>query len=200
MANEPTYVDGGEQPGTRLSIYYHHGLDIGGAEGLVNVVAATAGLVVSVGDERLTGFQDTPVAPRYDVVYLLDARGWFYRYSHLYSIAPEVKLGRHIAMGSPIGILGKEGGSGGWSHLHFGINGRQPSGKWGIIDGYAFLWQAALREQQLEVIAVARPHHFVAVGEPARLDGSRSWSATGKIQSYEWTATRTSCGRGTNDE
>ena len=68
-------------------------------------------------------------------------------------------------MGDAIGILGKEGGSGGWSHLHFDISGRQPSGKWGIIDGYAFLWEANLRERQPKLIAVARPHHFVAVGE-----------------------------------
>ena len=46
MANEPTYVDAGEDPKNR-SIYYHAGLDIGGAEGLVEIVAATDGLVVS---------------------------------------------------------------------------------------------------------------------------------------------------------
>src|ERR1022692_109848 len=48
MANEPTYVDGGESIGSRR-IYYHSGLDIGGAEGLVDVLAATGGLVVGVG-------------------------------------------------------------------------------------------------------------------------------------------------------
>src|SRR5205823_13601683 len=48
MANEPTYVDGGEQPSVK-KIYYHNGLDIGGAEGLVEVVAATDGVVVSAG-------------------------------------------------------------------------------------------------------------------------------------------------------
>ena len=42
MANEPTFVDGIEQP-SRRKIYYHSGLDIGGAEGLVDVIAATAG-------------------------------------------------------------------------------------------------------------------------------------------------------------
>jgi hypothetical protein len=85
--------------------------------------------------------------------------------------------------------LGKEGGSGGWSHLHFDISGRQPSGKWGIIDGYAFLWEANLRERQPKLIAVARPHHFVALGEPVVLDGTKSWSASGQITSYEWTCT-----------
>jgi hypothetical protein len=73
--------------------------------------------------------------------------------------------------------------------LHFDISGRQPSGKWGIIEGHAFLWEAAVREQKLRLIAVARPHLFVAVGETAKLDGSRSWSAAGRIASYEWTCT-----------
>ena len=68
-------------------------------------------------------------------------------------------------MGQKIGLLGKEGGSGGWSHLHFDITGRQPSGKWGIIEGYAFLWEAYLREYKPKLLAVARPHHLVAAGE-----------------------------------
>jgi murein DD-endopeptidase MepM/ murein hydrolase activator NlpD len=188
MANEPTYVDGGERPGTG-SVYYHYGLDIGGAEGLIDVVAATDGLVVSVGKEVLAGYTGTPVAPRYDVIYLLDDRGWFYRYSHLHTIAPDLKPGQKVRRGQALGILGKEGGSGGWSHLHFDISGRQPSGQWGIIDGYAFLWEANLRERQPKLIAVARPHHFVAVGEKVQLDGGRSWSAAGPISKFAWTCT-----------
>jgi hypothetical protein len=89
-------------------------------------------------------------------------------------------------MGQRLGLLGKEGGSGGWSHLHFDITGRQPSGKWGIIEGYAFLWEAYLREHRPPLLAVARPHHLAAVGEKVVLDGSRSWSAAGKIASYRW--------------
>ena len=50
MANEPTYVDGFEQP-SRRRIYYHSGLDIGGAEGLVDVIAAVAGKVISSGKD-----------------------------------------------------------------------------------------------------------------------------------------------------
>ena len=92
MANEPTYVDGVEQP-SRRKIYYHSGLDIGGAEGMVAVLAATAGLVVSLGTSTLPGYEKTPVAPRYDVVYILDDRGWYYRYSHLQSFDPAIRAG-----------------------------------------------------------------------------------------------------------
>jgi murein DD-endopeptidase MepM/ murein hydrolase activator NlpD len=185
MANEPTYVDGGERPAAR-KIYYHYGLDIGGAEAMVDVVAATDGLVVSAGTNLLSGFKETPVAPRYDVVYVLDDQGWYYRYSHLKTIEPAIAPGATVRMGQKIGVLGKEGGSGGWSHLHFGISSRQPSGKWGTEEGYAFLWQAAQREQNPEIIAVARPHRLTWAGDPVVLDASKSWSRSGPIADFAW--------------
>src|SRR5262249_36764079 len=46
MGNEPSFVDGGDAPSSR-KIYYHSGLDIGGCEGLIDVLAATDGLVIS---------------------------------------------------------------------------------------------------------------------------------------------------------
>lgn len=186
MANEPVYVDGGEVP-KNPKTYYHSGLDIGGAEGLVEIVAATDGLVVASGDNRLPGWDDVPTDSRYDVVILLDGRGWYYRYSHLKTIDPAMKPGASVKKGQTLGLLGKEGGSGGWTHLHFEIKSRQPSGKWGTQEGYAFLWQAAIREQALEVIAVARPHHFVRAGDKVVLDGSKSWTRSGPPARFDWT-------------
>jgi hypothetical protein len=186
MANVPVFVDGGERPGKRR-IYYHSGLDIGGSEGLVEIVAATDALVVSVGDVVLAEHkQDTPVSPRYDVVYLLDARGWYYRYSHLKTIDKRLVPGRIIRQGDRVGLLGKEGGSGGWSHLHFEIKSRQPSGKWGTQEGYAFLWEAYQRQYQPKLIAVTRPHHLIWSGQSVTLDGSKSFCRTGKIASFDW--------------
>ena len=186
MANVPCFVDASELPGTR-PIYYHYGLDIGGPEGLVDIVAATEGLVVSAGTERLPGHEDTPVSPRYDVVYLLDGRGWYYRYSHLQSIDAAVRPGARVRLGQKIGVLGKEGGSGGWSHLHFDISAMQPSGRWGIREGYAMLHEAYVREQEPRVLACARPHRVALTGEQVVLDGSRSWAAEGRFLRYEWT-------------
>lgn len=54
MAKEPSYVDGGEVPGPR-KIYYPWGLDLGGSEGHVEVVAATDGQVVSASGALLPG-------------------------------------------------------------------------------------------------------------------------------------------------
>jgi hypothetical protein len=187
MGNEPCHVDGGEKVGTG-TIYYHYGLDIGGSEGMVEVVAATDGLVVSAGKTILPGYEDSPTQPRYDVIYLLDARGWYYRYSHLQSFHSSIRPGEKVKMGQPLGLMGKEGATC-WSHLHFDICGRQPSGQWGIIDGYAFLWEAYRNEYRPDLLAVARPHHLAAVGQKVVLDGSRSWSAHDKITAYQWTFT-----------
>jgi murein DD-endopeptidase MepM/ murein hydrolase activator NlpD len=191
MANDPVYVDGGEIPANK-SIYYHWGLDLGGAEGLVEVVAATDGLVVAAGKEVTESEEHRArINPRYDVVYVLDARGWYYRYSHLHSIDPAVRVGAPVKMGQKIGLLGKEGGSGGWSHLHFDAKGPQPSGRYGIIEGYAFLWQAYHDEHETELQAVARPHQVAWTGDGVTLDASRSWSRRGpeSILKYEWTFT-----------
>jgi len=193
--NEP--VDGGT---TILpKIYYHSGLDIGGSERQVKVIAATDAVVVSAGDQVLPeylleggvkshyGEGKSPVAPRSDVVYLRDDRGWFYRYSHLHKINSEIRPGRTIDQGTEIGLLGKKGASGGWSHLHFEIKSRQPSGKWGTQAGYAFLWEAYRRQHQPKLVANARRKRFLMAGRDTVLDGSQSWSATSNIQRYDWT-------------
>ena len=186
MANEPTFQTGDERP-SRRSIYYHYALDMGGAEGMTDVVAATDGLVIARAEQAAQGYeQGTPVGPRYDRVYVLDGRGWIYGYVHLLSIDPGIRVGQRVRMGQKIGTLGKEGTSGGWSHLHFEIHSRQPSGQWGIEEGYAFLWEAYLRQYEPSLIAVARPHRLAAVGEKVVLDGGKSWSRSGKIVRYDW--------------
>ena len=183
MANEPTFVDGVEQPGND-KVYYHDALDFGGSEGQVDVLAVADAVVIMAGGEQLP---DGRYKPEKDGVVLCDRRGWRYSYYHLKSIEPDVKPGVVVKMGQKIGTLGKEGTAGGWSHLHFSIVCEQPSGRRGTNEGYAFIWQAALAEQKPALIAVARPHHLIWSGAEATLDGSRSWAADGKSPRYEWT-------------
>ncbi|MBN2581542.1 MAG: peptidoglycan DD-metalloendopeptidase family protein [Planctomycetes bacterium] len=184
MANEPTFVDGVESPAAKRA-YYHDGLDIGGPEGLLDVVSATDGLVVVAGDERIEGRAELLVKGRYDTVYVLDGRGWLHRYSHLKSVS--VRAGRRVAMGEKLGVLGKEADSGGWSHLHYAISAVQPSGRWGTVEGYALLWQAYREQYKPKLVAIARPHYFIWTGQSVELDGSRSWSAAGRQMHYDWT-------------
>ncbi|HTU01496.1 MAG TPA: PKD domain-containing protein [Candidatus Sulfotelmatobacter sp.] len=187
--NEPTYVDGGESA-RRRKIYYHAGFDMGGAEGLVDVLAAADGIVICRGEEVVPKFRGNPaVGPEDNALVILDGRGWMHRYYHMQTIVPSVTVGSHVRMGQKVGVLGKEGGSGGWAHLHYDLKVVQPSGRWGTEDAYAYVWEAYRNEYHPDVIALARPHHLVVPGERVVLDGTRSWSAHGPIVRYDWTFT-----------
>lgn len=184
--NEPTYVDWGENPANKR-IYYHSGHDFGGAEGMDEIVSATDGLVISALGDTLEGYDDFPGDIRLDVVYILTDLGWYIRYSHLDSTDPAIRVGTRVKMGQKIGLIGKQGGSGGWVHLHFEIKTRETaSGDWGTEEAYAYLWESYVRQYEPKVIAVARPHQLSWTGQKILLDGSRSRSMAGDIVSYEW--------------
>jgi hypothetical protein len=59
--------------------------------------------------------------------------------------------------------------------FYYEIRGPQPSGKPGIVEGYAFLWEAYQKQYAPDVVAVARPHAYAWVGETVTVDGSRFW-------------------------
>ena len=105
MANVPVFVDGGEVPANK-SIYYHSGLDIGGAEGLVEIVAATDGFVISAGMEQCGTERHPMREPRRGAISVRGDRGWYYRYSHLCWVDPAVKPGTRIKRGQKLGLLG----------------------------------------------------------------------------------------------
>lgn len=186
--NEPTYVDWGENPANKR-IYYHSGHDFGGAEGKDEIVSATDGLVVTAMGDTLEGFDnpDDVALDRLDVVYIRSDLGWLIRYSHLDSTDPEIRVGSRVKKGQNIGLMGKQGGSGGWVHLHFEIKTQETaSGEWGTEDAYAYLWESYIRQYKPKVIAVARPHHLSWTGQKILLDGSRSRSIAGDNVSYDW--------------
>ena len=91
--SEPSYVMGEDAPTSR-AIYYHAGNDIGGVEGLDDVVAASDGLIISTGGKTLSEYPDLPFYQQssYATVYVLDAHGWIFRYTHLKSIDPSLRL------------------------------------------------------------------------------------------------------------
>ena len=188
MANERCFANACEAPLVKPDeyVYYHYGLDIGGHDRAVPVVAATAGQVVVRGDDKLPEHDETGGETRYDRVVVRDDRGWFYLYSHLDMIAPTIELGGCVGAGDAVGVLGKEGSSGGWSHLHFGLTSLQPSGRYGQVEGYPFLVEAYLHEHAGALLACARPHRVGTVGEPIELDGSRSICEGAEIASYRW--------------
>ena len=187
LGNEPCYVDWGENLAVK-KIYYHAGHDIGGAEGMDEIISATDGLVVSANNEVLDGYDDLPGDVRPDVVYVVDNRNWCIRYSHLDSTDPEIKPGARVKMGQKIGFIGKQGHSGGWVHLHFEIKNKETSsGNWGTEEAYPYAWESYIHQYKPDLIAVARPHKLIWAGQSVFLDGRKSKSFAGDIISYEWT-------------
>ena len=185
MSNEPTYVNEGEKQ--QGYIYYHADLDIGGAEGKDEIVSATDGLVISVHNKTLKEYINDIGGIREDVIYIIDDRGWYYRYSHLHRVDKSIQLGQQIKVGQHLGYIGKEGASGGWVHLHFGIKHKEsPSGKWASEDAYAYVYEAYVNQYKPSILAHARPHQLAWVGDEVTLDGSNSESFKGNIVSYDW--------------
>ncbi len=191
MANERTYVDAGEFPFKDPAvdyIYHHYGMDFGGYENAVPIIAARGGRIICVGNETVEGYDENVAGtPRYDRVVVEDETGWCYRYSHIEMISQDLELDRDIPARHFIGTLGKEGSSGGWSHLHFSICSPQPSGRYGEVEGYPFLVESYLNEHPGSLLACARPHRVAEVGEPVELDGSRSVCDGADIVSGSWT-------------
>ncbi len=184
MANDPCYVNACDN-NIQKGIYYHYGLDFGGYDLLTPILAATDGDILSVGNELspdITEKSKSIISPRYDVIYIRDCRGWHYRYSHLSAILPHIKPGGKVKKGDWIGQLGKEGASGGWSHLHFGIMDQDG----GSVEAYAFVVEAYLQEHPGVLLAVARPHKIALTGQAVELDASNSICDGGEITTYEW--------------
>ncbi len=190
LSNEPCYVDWGENSAytQNRKIYYHAGNDIGGAEGFDEIVSATDGLIVSSKNEILAGYDSSILYIHPDAVEIIDDRGWIIEYAHLDSILPEIKSGERVKMGQKIGYIGKQGGSGGWVHLHFEIRTREtPAGEWRIEDAYPYMWESYRSAYNPSLVAVARPHHLLWTGQEVVLDGRKSKSFVGHIITYEWT-------------
>jgi murein DD-endopeptidase MepM/ murein hydrolase activator NlpD len=184
--NEPAGLGWAENLASE-NMGYHSTHDFGGAEGMEEIFSATDGLIVSSNNEVLEEYKDLPGDVRPDVVWVVDGRGWYIRYSHLNSIEPEIKAGKNVQMGQKIGYMGKQGGSGGWVHLHFGIHYKNPeTSVWEVEDAYPYLWESYVKQHKPSLMAVARPRLLARTGDEITLDGSKSVSLAGEIVSYQW--------------
>ena len=96
-------------------------------------------------------------------------------------------LGMKVVMGEQLGEVGVAGSSGGWSHLHYKVLAQMPSGKWGNEDMYAYLLDAWTRDNDVELIACARPHRTVAIGERVILSAKNTWSSAEADLDFYWT-------------
>ena len=167
-------------------IYYHYGLDIGGGEAMVEVVAATDGLVVSAG-KTSAGHTRIRRSRRATTSSICSTTGAGTTATAICTaIDPAVKPGAKVKMGQTARPARQGGGQ--RRLVASALRDRRPAavGQVGHEEGYAFLWEAYRDEHKPALLAVARPHHLIRVGDTVELDGSRSWRP-GKVASYTWT-------------
>jgi murein DD-endopeptidase MepM/ murein hydrolase activator NlpD len=162
-----------------VAFYHDYGIDFGGYEGRQSIVSCTDGTVLQLSTER-----------KHIFVVIQDDDGFIWDYGHFDSIALSVKKGTRIKRGQKIGVLGKTGPSGNFSHLHLGTyvsrsdfeadksNRRLNLYPW-IVTTYA-------RQCHESLYAVARPHQTASTGEKVVFDASRCLSFGPKIVSYQW--------------
>ena len=175
--NEPVHL--GDRDGDPDGQRFHHnyGFDLAGFEGKDKVVSCIDGTVVLV---------DAPEGS----LAIEDDRGIVFHYGHLDTILPGMKVGAKVSRGQDVGILGRKGPSGNFSHLHVGIflskEDLFADRSCRAINLYPWLFEAYRHSAGLKLCAVARPHIAARTGEAVRLDATRSAAFGSSLTSYRW--------------
>ena len=162
-----------------VAFYHDYGIDFAGYEGRQHIMSCTDGTVIHLSSER-----------KHKFIVIQDDNGFIWDYCHFDSLAPEVKKGTQIKRGQRIGILGKTGPSGNFSHLHVGTylskSDLEASRSNRRLNLYPWMVTAYSKQCLRTLYAVARPHLTASTGERVVLDASRSLSFGPGIVSYQW--------------
>lgn len=175
--NEPVHL--GHRDGDPQGQRFHHnyGVDLAGYEGRQKVVSCIDGVVVRADSEAGT-------------LAIRDDRGFILVYGHLDAILSEIRQGTPVKRGQWVGMLGRRGASGNFSHLHVGSylseSAMLADGMNRNLNLYPWLVAAHDRASGTKLRAVARPHHTVRIGEAVQFDGTNSMARGSNIASYRW--------------
>jgi hypothetical protein len=166
--NEPVHLGRGDGDPTGQKFYHNYGFDLAGYDGGEDIVSATDG-DVDVCDNG------------YKWVSIVDDRGHQWSYGHLASIESGITVGARVVRGQTLGVLGRTGASGNFSHLHFAQSGAAKT----RLNLYPWIVTAYQAEHPKRLLAVARPHQTILTGEKVLLDGSNSL-VFGRRKIVEW--------------
>jgi murein DD-endopeptidase MepM/ murein hydrolase activator NlpD len=175
--NEPVHLGDrdGEPGGQRF--YHNYGVDLAGYEGRQKVVSCIDGIVVRTNRDE-------------GDLLIRDDRGLVLYYGHLDSILSEIRVGTSVQRGQWVGMLGKRGASGNFSHLHVGTFLSESAMAEGRLNRnlnlYPWLVAAYQQDSGMDLYAVARPHQIALTGDEVLFDGSRSMACKSNITSYRW--------------
>ncbi len=163
--NEPVHLghQDGDPGGQRF--YHNYGVDLAGYEGRQKVVSCINGTAVQVDSEE-------------GGLSIRDDKGFILNYGHLDSIISGIKVGSPIKQGQWVGMLGRRGSSGNFSHLHIGAYLSESAMTMDRLSRnlnlYPWLVAAYQKESGTGLYAVAGPHKTVLTGEKVLFDGSNS--------------------------
>ena len=175
--NEPVHLGDrdGDPDGQRF--YHDYGFDLAGFEGKEPVVSCIDGTVL---------LADPPSG----TLAIEDDRGIVVHFGHLDSILPAIRPGAKVSRGQNVGVVGRKGASGNFSHLHVGIflspDRFREDRPCRAINLYPWLVEAYRHAAGTKLFAVARPHLAVRTGQPVRFDGTRSLAFGSSLTSYRW--------------
>lgn len=175
--NEPVHLGhrDGDPEGQRF--YHNYGVDWAGYEGRQKVVSCIDGVIIQVN-------------PQEGDISIRDERGFILYFGHLDSILTNISVGSRVHRGQWIGMLGKRGASGNFSHLHIGAFLSQTSMAEGNLNRnlnlYPWLIKAYQKKSETNFLAVARPHCTALTGESVHFDGTNSISIQANRTSYRW--------------
>jgi hypothetical protein len=179
--NEPVHLGAGDDDPAGQVFYHDYGFDMGGFEAGESVLSAVEGKVILFWPSR----------ENLCSIVVQDANGLNWEHCHLHSTLPEIVMGAHVAKGQKIGLLGRSGPSGNFSHLHLGtyltkqdLDVDNRNRRLNLYPWFVTAYQAQHRKG---LCAVARPHHIALTGEKVVLDGSNSLAWGGrKITEWRW--------------
>jgi len=160
--------------------YHDYGIDLGGYDGGEEVVSCCSGRVVSL----------WPKSGMARSVSVQDEGGLIWLHTHLDSVVANIVEGVKVSAGQKIGVLGKRGHSGNFSHLHLGTSLTRAdltANKFSKrLNLYPWIVTAFQEKYGRNLYAVARPHQVVLTGEEVMFDGSKSLAYDAKIVDYRW--------------
>jgi hypothetical protein len=175
--NEPVHLGDrdGEPGGQRF--YHNYGVDLAGYEGRQKVVSGIDGIVVQTNREE-------------GDLSIRDDRGFVLYYGHLDSILSGISEGTPVKRGQWVGMLGRRGASGNFSHLHVGTFLSESARAEGRLNRnlnlYPWLVAAYQQDSGTNLYAVARPHKIALTGDAVLFDGSSSMAFKSTITSFKW--------------
>lgn len=162
------------------TFYHDYGVDVAGYDGREEIVSPVDGRIIEIWPSR-DNVSSVVVGSDDSLLFSL---------SHLDSILPSLQEGTHVAKGEKIGMLGKTGASGNFSHLHLGqwlsITALKEKKRCRNLNLYPWLVTTYQAQYGGHLYAIARPHHTVLTGEEVLFDGSNSLAFGTKIASYKW--------------